>query len=294
MSEARKYILGQSASAARRLELQDTIFAEVSDKLLDQLALRPQDRVVEFGCGPGGFSRRIISRLGKEGVLVAVDGSADLLTQARAALYGRNSARFETVLGDLSELGSWLDGADAVVGRAILHHVPAAECVLGRMRARLRPGTRIGFLEPDLRSPLGQISYLEATGQPQLAPLRVFATVVSNLYQLNRISPAVGATLHQTLENCGYRNVRSSWTPCVTNDAMLENMRLIYDEIRERLHALGLITNDEVIKQQRLLQELKSAGAAACRGDVRRDCGSVTSLFILRASHAARRGDPHR
>src|SRR5438477_1465305 len=108
MTEAQGYVLGQSERAARRLAIQDAHFAEVSERLLDELALRPGDRVVEFGCGPGGFSKRILRRLGEGGVLVGVDCSEGLLVQARAALSGLGSARFETVLGDLAGLGSWL------------------------------------------------------------------------------------------------------------------------------------------------------------------------------------------
>src|SRR5437870_13539135 len=88
MSETQGYILGQSERAARRLEIQDAHFAAVSERLLDELALRPQERVVELGCGPGGFSRRILRRLGAGSVLVGVDASSSLLEQARVALAG--------------------------------------------------------------------------------------------------------------------------------------------------------------------------------------------------------------
>src|ERR1017187_2003171 len=40
---------------------------------------------------------------------------------------------------------------DVIVGRTMLHHIPMVEFVLGRLLARLKPGTRIGFLEPDFR-----------------------------------------------------------------------------------------------------------------------------------------------
>src|SRR5439155_25030857 len=85
MSNAHGYVLGQSAAAARRLEIQDAHFADVSERLLDELALRPHERVVELGCGPGSFSRRVLRRLGKAGVLVGVDSSDGLLAQAGAA-----------------------------------------------------------------------------------------------------------------------------------------------------------------------------------------------------------------
>src|SRR6266487_1977328 len=112
MTEAQGYVLGQSERAARRLEIQDGQFAEPSERLLDELALRPHDRVVELGCGPGGFSRRVLRRLGAGGVLVGVDSSDGLLTQARDALAGLGPARFEPVLADVSKLGTWLEGAN--------------------------------------------------------------------------------------------------------------------------------------------------------------------------------------
>src|SRR5947209_12473932 len=98
MTEASGYVLGQSARAARRLEIQDAHFAEVSEKLLDELALRPNDRVVELGCGPGGFSRRILRQLGVGGVLIGVDCTPGLLEQARNALTGLGPAKFEPTL----------------------------------------------------------------------------------------------------------------------------------------------------------------------------------------------------
>src|SRR6202008_1112016 len=82
VDDERDYVLGHPAAGSRRLGVQDAPFAEASERLLDELALRPDDRVVEFGCGPGGFSRRILRRLGAGGVLVGVDCSQGLLDQA--------------------------------------------------------------------------------------------------------------------------------------------------------------------------------------------------------------------
>ena len=246
MTEVKGYVLGQSERAARRLAIQDAHFADASERLLDDLALRPRDRVVEIGCGPGGFSRRILRRLGAGGVLVGVDASEGLLTQAGAALADAGPARFEPVLADVSKLGPWLDGADVVVGRAVLHHVPMAELLLGRLRAVLRPGVRVGFMEPDFRTPLGRLAFLEATGRPELAPLRVWAFAINHLYLANRISPDVGATLARTLETAGYRHVRSEWSECHSDAVMVENMLMFYDEVHHRLQELGILTIEEV------------------------------------------------
>jgi ubiquinone/menaquinone biosynthesis C-methylase UbiE len=260
------YVLGQSERAARRLEIQDAHFAEVSERLLDELAIRPHERVVELGCGPGSLSRRILRRLGEGGVLVGVDSSEPLLREARGVLAGVGSTRFEPVLADISELGRWLDGADVVIGRTVLHHVPMVEFVLGRLRAGLRPGTRVGFVEPDFRTPLARVAYLEATGRPELAPLRVWATAINQLYQANRISPHVGASLAPTLQIARYKGVRAAWTECRSDALMLENMLMFYDEVRDRLAALGILTAEEVERQQDLLRSLPCESLPAVWG----------------------------
>ncbi len=257
MPEVNGYILGQSERAARRLAIQDATFADVSEKLLDELVLRPNDRVVELGCGAGSFSKRVLRRLGEGGVLVGVDATAGLLDQARAALAVVGLARFEPVQADLAELGPWLDGADVVVARTVLHHVPMAEFVLGRLRARVRPDTRVGFIEPDFRSQLGRLAYLDATGRPGLAPFQVWAIAINTLYQANRISPDVGASLARTLETAGYRKVRAKFSPCPSDERTIENMLMFYDEIRDRLTALGILPAEQVAEQQRLLAALK-------------------------------------
>lgn len=256
MSTPQGYVLGQSERAARRLAIQDAHFAEVSEQMLDELSLRPGDRVVELGCGAGSFSRRVLRRLGEGGVLVGVDCSAGLLDQARVALADLGPACFEPVAADIAELGPWLGGADVVVARTVLHHVPMVEFMLGRLRTALRPGTRVGFLEPDFRTLLARLAYLEVTGRPELAPLRVWAVTINQLYQARRLSPHVGASLGRTLEVAGYRAVRAEWAEGRSDGTMLENMLMFYQEVRAHLQELGILSAEEVEEQQRLLRAL--------------------------------------
>jgi ubiquinone/menaquinone biosynthesis C-methylase UbiE len=272
MPDATGYVLGQSPTAARRLEIQDAHFADLSEQLLDDVALRPGDRVVEFGCGPGSFSRRILRRLGQGGVLVGVDSSEALLAEARSQLAGVGPARFEPVIADIGQPGTWLEGANVVVGRAVLHHLPMVECLLGRLRALLPSGTRVGFLEPDFRTPLARLAYLEVTARPELAPLRVWATAINQLYQVRRLSPDVGATLAATLELAGYRRVRAAWSECRSDRLMLDNMLMFYEEVRDRLQALEILTSAEVERQQQLLRALNPEQLPAAWGIHRVAC----------------------
>jgi ubiquinone/menaquinone biosynthesis C-methylase UbiE len=266
------YVLGQSERAAYRLAIQDEQFANVSEQLLDELCLLPTWRIVELGCGPGAFSRRVMRRLDAGGVLVGVDSSAELLAQAAKALVSAGAARFEPVCADIAQLGSWIDQADAVVCRTVLHHVPMVELMLGRLRAAVRPGTRIGLIEPDFRGPLGRIGFLEATGQTQLAPLRVWAFAINQLYLARRISPDVGAHLARTLEIAGFRKVRAEWTPCPGTTTTLENMAMFYDEVREKLIEFGILSGEEIDRQKQLLASLTAESLPPAWGSYRVIC----------------------
>ena len=256
MSTTTDYVLGQSPEAARRLEIQDRHFAAPSEQLLDSLKLRPTDRVVELGCGPGGFTRRIMNRLGAGGTVVAVDSATGLLDQAKALLANAGPAKFEPTLADASQLGPWLDGADVVTGRAVLHHIPMAEFVVGRLRTRVRPGTRIGFIEPDFRAALAKVAYLEASGRPELAPLAVWARVINDLYLIRKISPCVGATLAYALTAAGYKNVQATFADFPSDALVIENMIMFYDEIGETLERLGVIARAEIAVQKELLKRV--------------------------------------
>lgn len=256
MTDPLGYVLGHTDRAARRLLIQDAHFAEASEKLLDALALQPTDRVVELGCGPGGFSRRIVRRLGANGVLVGVDSAPTLLEQAKKLLASEGPGRFETAKADIAEPGSWLDGANVVVGRAVLHHVPMAEYLVGRLRGKLAPGTRIGFIEPDFRTPLARLAAMEASGRTDVTPLRVWATAINHLYAARRISPAVGPTLAGAMEAAGYQNVTTAWHEVPSDAIMVENVTMFYDEVRGVLAEYGILTPPEVDEQQRALRSV--------------------------------------
>jgi ubiquinone/menaquinone biosynthesis C-methylase UbiE len=272
VSLAQEYVLGHSASAARRLEIQDAHFAENSEALLDELALRPRDRVVELGCGPGAFSRRIFRRLGEGGVLLAVDRTQALLAQAKKALEGQGPARYDPLLADVATLGPWLEGADVVVGRAVLHHVPMVEFMLGRLRTVLRPGTRVGFIEPDFRAVLGRQAYLEATTRPELAPFGVWAMAINQFYNAHRLSPCVGVSLANTLQMAGYRNVRTAWVECKSDDRMIENILMFFDEVRDQLIALGILTGEAIDLQKAKLSKLLGTPCPPAWGTHRVSC----------------------
>ena len=237
--------------AQRRLERQDQQLSEISEHLLDHLQLRPNDRVVELGTGSGNFARRIVRRLGEAGVLRGVDFTQRMLDQARRNLDGAGGPQFELILDDIQSLGTWLDLADVVTGRTILHHIPMVETFLGKLRARVRPGTRVGFVEPEFRLPAARIALLEEQGRSELAPLRLWAEGIVRYYQASGLSPEIGATLPQTLDVAGYRDIKFGYYDFPVDHRICENALLYYQEIGARYIELNIMSPEEIEQQER-------------------------------------------
>ncbi len=260
------YALGTSVSASRRLELQDSLFASVSERLLDSLAIQPADRVVELGIGAGSFGRRVLRRLGSGGCLIGVDYSQGLLDQASSALEGISPARVELVLSDIRQVGDLVSDANVVVARTVLHHLAFPEVLLGGLHGSLRPGTRLGFIEPEFRVFIGRHALLERLGRAELAPIRRWAEGISRYYQACGLAPTIGATLGRTLEAAGYRAVQCEWTECPTDAGAIENMLLYYDEIREKYQSLSIMTGEEIDRDKKLLASLSTENLPAVWG----------------------------
>ena len=102
--------------------------------------------------------------------------------------------------------------------------------------------------------------------------VRVWAVAINQLYQASRLSPDAGATMAHTLEIAGYRRVRSDWSECRSDALTLENMEMFYDEVRDRLQALGILSAEEIDEQQRLLRALPAEPLPAVWGIYRVAC----------------------
>jgi hypothetical protein len=110
------------------------------------------------------------------------------------------------------------------------------------------------------------MGYLESTGHTEVAPLRIWATAINALYLARRISPDVGATLASTLDAAGYQRVRAHWAECPSDELVIENMVMFYDEVRDTLQSLGIATAAQIDEQKRALQALSGKSLPAVWG----------------------------
>jgi trans-aconitate 2-methyltransferase len=105
--------------------------------VLDRLALRGDEVVLDAGCGTGRVTEHLLARV-PGGRVIAVDADPDMVAKARAVL----GDRAEVVLADLTEL-ELVVPVDAVLSTATFHWVLDHERLFRRLFALLRPGGRL-------------------------------------------------------------------------------------------------------------------------------------------------------
>lgn len=123
------------AAAYERLSAPQQAMAQ---PVLDRLELAGDETVLDAGCGSGGVTRALLDRLPR-GRVIAVDGSADMVAHARAAL---PEDRAEVFQADLVEL-ELAAPVDAVFSNAVFHWITDHGRLFERLAAVLRPGGRL-------------------------------------------------------------------------------------------------------------------------------------------------------
>jgi SAM-dependent methyltransferase len=130
------------------------------DELCRFAGLVPGQRVLEVGPGQGRYTLPLADRGIDLEVLELVPTMLDLLDRAKG------DRKIVLHQGDvLSPPESVKPGFDAVIGLFALHHMHDVSGCLASMARLLRPGGRIGFLEPNAYNPL---YYLQIACSPDM------------------------------------------------------------------------------------------------------------------------------
>jgi len=131
---------GETAASGPR-DWDAELYHRVSDfqfglglEVLDRLALRGDETVLDAGCGTGRVTQTLVERL-PGGHVIAVDASEDMVRKARETLRGSVEVRRM----DLAELE--LDRpVDAILSTAVFHWIPDHDRLFAHLHAALRPG----------------------------------------------------------------------------------------------------------------------------------------------------------
>ena len=115
-------------------------------RLRDSAALFPGARVLDIGCGTGAYTAPLSQ--GSEAFFVGIDCAPALLRLADQ----RTGAHVTFTASDAAQLPFRDDTFDAVVGNAVLHHLPLDRALPELLRV-LKPGGSFCFAEPNKLNP---------------------------------------------------------------------------------------------------------------------------------------------
>ncbi|HEY2887749.1 MAG TPA: methyltransferase domain-containing protein [Candidatus Limnocylindrales bacterium] len=109
--------------------------------VLDRLPLAGNETVLDAGCGSGRVTERLARAL-PDGRVIALDGSAAMLDEARTRL-APFAPRIECVLADLRRPLPIAEPVDAILSTATFHWLPDHPALFRNLAAVLRPGGRL-------------------------------------------------------------------------------------------------------------------------------------------------------
>lgn len=121
------------------------LFTPWADVLLDELALRPGEAVLDVACGPGSVTRIAAERVGPNGRVVGCDFSASMLAVGRAKPVSATAAPIEYVEAPADALPVASESFDVAVCQQGLQFFPDRAAALSELHRTLRPGGRVGI-----------------------------------------------------------------------------------------------------------------------------------------------------
>jgi ubiquinone/menaquinone biosynthesis C-methylase UbiE len=135
-----------------RKDLKHIIWAEVYarqearafliDEWLQALSLSPGDHVLEVGAGPGYVTMVLADRVGREGLVYAVDRSAEALACLERLQTERRVSQIRRIVTDAAALAPEGLSVDSALISMVLHHAEDPAGILGAVARLLPPGGR--------------------------------------------------------------------------------------------------------------------------------------------------------
>lgn len=131
----------ESQDEADRLLAQ--LRADETQRQLTQAGLRPGDRALDAGCGPGAVTFEMAKIVGPSGSVVGIDASAERLARAKAA------ANIEYQQHDIHHTGFPASSFDFVFSQFVFQYLPDRRGALMELLRVTRPGGRVAVADAD-------------------------------------------------------------------------------------------------------------------------------------------------
>ena len=123
---------------------------KLSGLLVSSLNLKPNDDILEIGCGMGRFTLPLLEKSLR---ITGIDLSLDMLERLRK--FAGKNPNLTLIKGDVDKLSSFTNKKfDAIIGFFILHHLENLDKSFESIHRRLKKNGQVGFIEPNLFNPL--------------------------------------------------------------------------------------------------------------------------------------------
>jgi ubiquinone/menaquinone biosynthesis C-methylase UbiE len=140
-----------SAERAGHLDTRLRRFLYRPDRLAEKY-VKPGDRVLDFGCGPGFFTREFAKRAGENGQVFSVDLQGEMLKILQGKLEPEGlmpRIRTHQCKPDSIDLPAELNGTfDAAFTIFVVHEVPDPAKLFREIALLLKPGGTLFYTEP--------------------------------------------------------------------------------------------------------------------------------------------------
>lgn len=115
--------------------------------VLDRVGIRPGERVLELGPGPGAFSVGAARCAGPEGQLIAVDIQPQMIAQVKRRVHEAGLSNVETHVADAHHLPLDDESVDRAFLITVLPEIPDPSRALAELRRVLRPDGVLSITE---------------------------------------------------------------------------------------------------------------------------------------------------
>lgn len=213
-------------------------------EFLSAFNLKPGERVLDVGAGPGFLAAEMAKAVGKSGSVCGVDISEPLLKIARSQAKGKNE--IEYLLGDATQLPYQEKEFDVVVSTQVLEYVPDVNAALVEFHRVLKNGGRVALLDTDWDSIVWHF------------PDRMRMNRILKAWEEHASDPFLPRTLANKLNRAGFRVENQKIIPLYNSeyDPDTYSNRMI-DLIASFVVGRDGITKDEL---DEWAQELRSYG----------------------------------
>lgn len=114
---------------------------------LDALRLGPGQRVVDIGSGPGVVSLAAARRVGPDGLVYAIDQSAEALAYLERLQRAEGITQIQRIVADAANVSADAIDAHAALVTMVLHHTDDPPAVLHSVTRMVAPGDRVVVAE---------------------------------------------------------------------------------------------------------------------------------------------------